>query len=500
MKRTCFYRPTNILICFLCLFSLYMPLNLSAQEFDISSLSKNTQSLVAQIAKDNVVSSEFTGLAATKSDQYTRFEALELNTSLEELTLLFEHPNAVVRTYAFWALSKKSNVDIMPFLLKSINDSSEITTASGCIISRQSAGDFMFNLIDNNVDTLDAGKLSPAQYAELDLFLIETPNTLNATARALKRLPTLAKYHPVLKTLILRGGHPEALITLAKYKQQNDIPFLLSEFESTKYADDKSVVYQAIAEFSDPAFFGILKSELLIHLQNKKTFSNSLKGLYQAIARYKNIEAVDLLNMPFDKLVSTNIQKYHLQFVYNAIRDEQYALYNSMQMRLWKDYHYISSDVLAKQVEKEQSKVFAQIKVDLMNTELINYPSMGDKNSRNDSEEKVINTMLTLLAESNDPALTDILKHNVSVTDVSSFTVFSEFIEKARPPELVTVLLARLSSDTNPHVTISAVKALLAYNDTQIRNDAVKASLKNFSLTSSWGKEVVDKLFADSSL
>lgn len=63
--------------------------------------------LVEDIAKDEIMESEYIGLVGTKSKQYQNFQKLKSKASNEELRNLITHENPILRTYAYQSLIER---------------------------------------------------------------------------------------------------------------------------------------------------------------------------------------------------------------------------------------------------------------------------------------------------------------------------------------------------------------------------------------------------------
>ena len=77
--------------------------------------------------------------------QYDNFEKLKETATQRELIELTNHPNGVVRCYAFWALSKDKSVDLFQIILNHINDYELVKTQFGCIGGQEKVGDFFIS-------------------------------------------------------------------------------------------------------------------------------------------------------------------------------------------------------------------------------------------------------------------------------------------------------------------------------------------------------------------
>ncbi|WP_194140130.1 hypothetical protein [Flavobacterium hungaricum] len=112
------------------------------------------------------------GFAAIKPEQYENFEALKETASKEELLLLTNHSNAVVRCYSFWALAQCRNVDLFSIVKAHINDTTQVATEFSCLLSSEKTSDFYINLVNPKYENFEVRQLSEEEFNKLDSILI----------------------------------------------------------------------------------------------------------------------------------------------------------------------------------------------------------------------------------------------------------------------------------------------------------------------------------------
>ena len=108
-----------------------VPKKITNQE---TKISQDTQSISQELTQRNILTGRYTGKESSDSPQYEIFERLMKKASEKELVQLTDHENAVVRTYAFWALAKKKSSKIPEILEKHIQDKVIINTAFGDMV------------------------------------------------------------------------------------------------------------------------------------------------------------------------------------------------------------------------------------------------------------------------------------------------------------------------------------------------------------------------------
>lgn len=94
------------------------------------------KTLVADIAKENVLMGGAVGIDGGRSDQFNRFDLLRSNATDQELIALTDDTNAVVRCYAFQALVEKNYIDVFPIVISHLSDTAKIRMLNGCLIKR----------------------------------------------------------------------------------------------------------------------------------------------------------------------------------------------------------------------------------------------------------------------------------------------------------------------------------------------------------------------------
>ncbi|MEO6454008.1 MAG: hypothetical protein ABIN97_08055 [Ginsengibacter sp.] len=311
-----------------------MTLNCFGQkyQFDKTKVSRQTQQIVAKIEKVNELMGSAVYYAGIRPKQFDNFTELQKKAPKDELMELTNHPNGVVRCYSFWALTYDTSINLLPLLVKHINDDESVNTQFGCIGSGEKVGDFFINLATPQYVDLYSKKLDSANLNVIDSFLIYTPNNLYAKEKAISRAKLTDRLYLRVRDLVIKSKNQSVLVTLAKFQKEQDVPIILKNKTGNKFDDGYFFTYQAISEFPHPDFIPLLEENLKKTLENDH-YSTEWRELYKAIASYKNNKAVELLNIPFTQVKHENIREYHIDFVFGAIQKFKSALYDNL---LWK--------------------------------------------------------------------------------------------------------------------------------------------------------------------
>jgi hypothetical protein len=165
--------------------------------------------------------------AGVRPQQYDYFSQLQKKATKDELTELTNHPNGVVRCYSFWALTYDSSINLFPIVVRHIMDDANVNTQFGCIGSSEKVGDFFINLVTPNYVDVNSKKFDSSQFTIIDSILIYTPNNLYSKQEAISRAKPTEKFYLRARALVIKDKNQEALVTLAKYQREQDIPLIL---------------------------------------------------------------------------------------------------------------------------------------------------------------------------------------------------------------------------------------------------------------------------------
>jgi hypothetical protein len=111
------------------------------------TLRPQIKKIVEAIAEENVLKSKGVGIAGTRTEQWERFEKLQNEATAEELVELTDHPNAVVKCYAFQALVTRKQADVFSVLVEHLTDMATVNTFQGCLKGSEYTGDYFLDAV-----------------------------------------------------------------------------------------------------------------------------------------------------------------------------------------------------------------------------------------------------------------------------------------------------------------------------------------------------------------
>ncbi|MEZ5056309.1 MAG: hypothetical protein R2879_04655 [Saprospiraceae bacterium] len=483
----------------LLLIALALSFNSCAQDsFDKNKISKRTMKVVKEISKVNELMSSAVYYSGIKPKQWDHFEELKSNTSKEELLELTNHPNGVVRCYAFWALSFDKSVNLFPIVKKHLTDDELIDTQFGCIGEQKKVGDFFIQLMTPQFIDPESNKLSEGEANELDSLLIYQPNNLSSKYDAISRAEITERLYPKIRELLIKEKNPSALIALAKYQKVQDIDLIkYYKEESDKTEDGFYFTYAAIKEFPSPEFLPFLEKNLKKTLDNTH-FSTEWRELYMAIASFKNEKAVELLKIPFTQVQHQHIRPYHIEFVFEAILAFQDSIYDELLWQIWEEENQTSIDSYKYLLSINPRKAYELTKKELIEGyEVHNSEFIPDLNKVEDSENYY--EFLLNVIRANDKELSNkiiaqqIEKANVHILPIFTSKVYGEEIFKEP-------LFNRLENASNPHIYLNLIETLIEYKDENINQRIVEVRKRNANLNKDWGGKALDKLLEENDI
>lgn len=256
------------------------------------SLRPHIERIVEAIAEENVLKSKGVGEGGTRTEQWERFEKLQNEATAQELIELTDHPNAVVKCYAFQALATRKQAVVFPVLVKHLTDTATVHTFQGCIKSSEYTGDYFLDQVTPAYAHPGNYKLTPAQQAQIDSILLYNPAIrLTAKDRLLGAMPPLPKHYRRVREIARQEKNLEAFIVLAKYQRQDDIPLLLGLFNNP---DTEAHALQAVEAFPDEAFYPYLVKVFNREWKEELYDSWKWRVLYLALAQYPKPETLKL--------------------------------------------------------------------------------------------------------------------------------------------------------------------------------------------------------------
>jgi hypothetical protein len=469
---------------------------LSCSGKNSTEISEETKLIVKKIEKINVLMGSAVGYGGNIPEQYENFEALKKTASKEELLQLTNHSNAVVRCYSFWALGNHKNFDLFSLVKNHIKDDTLVKTQFGCLLSTEKVGDFLIKLVTPNYIDDEVKKLNQKELKSLDSILVYKENNLDSRFHAIEKAEPTELLYPKVRELVTKFNNQNALVTLSKYKNPNDIELILTNRDKDLGDDAESgyfYTYRAIQNFPDPHFFPFLEKKLNETLDNDH-FSNEWVEMYAAIAAYKNKQAVELLKIPFTKVQHQNIKEYHIKFVYEAILGNECLLYDDLLWRIWQNEHIITLDGFKYLLKVSSSKTLELAKRELLPNYGIKKNGKAIQTNQKMFTENLEESLLNFILLNDKPFAYNILKEKIANAYVNDFEIYCTKVLELNDSSFAEILFERLNTEDNPHVYLQIVKTLISFKNNSINKKILETRKKNKEMNKDWGSDSLDEI------
>lgn len=237
-----------------------------------------------------------------------------------------------------------------------IDDTTSVNTLFGCIGVREKVGDFFINVVTPNYVDLNLKKLTPTEKRYLDSILVYTSNNLDAKSNAIITAEPNEMLYTRVRELVVKENNPAALVTLAKFRKEQDISLILN-YKLGEEHGKQHYTFKAITEFPHPDFLQLLSKHLYQAIQ-KAAWSTEWRELYKAIASYKNDVALHLLKVPVTEAKHLNIRKYHIDFVFEAVQSSYSPIYDELLWEMWENEKRINVEIFRLLYSKNPKKAF----------------------------------------------------------------------------------------------------------------------------------------------
>jgi hypothetical protein len=468
-------------------------------QLDKTKISSQTKTIVSKIEKENMLMGSAVGNAGVRPKQFDNFTELQRKATKFELQELTNHPNGVVRCYSFWALTYDTSINLLPIIIKHIPDDENVSTMFGCIVSGEKVGDFFINLVTPNYVDINSKKLDSSQFATIDSILIYTSNNLYSKQVAISRAKLTERFYLRSRDLAIKDKNQEALVTLAKYRKEQDIPLILKNKVGNKPDDGYFFTYRAISEFPHPNFFPLLEQNLKQTL-NDDHYSTEWRELYKAIASFRNNTALQLLKVPFTQTKYENIRQYHIDFIFGAVQDFYTPIYDELLWTMWENEKKISTRVFNFLYSTNSDKAFQLTKKTIQNADDFYYLNTGSYSEDEETSVNLLDVMLDTILVRDKPYAIELINKNIRVINVHQFPTFADKALKLRDTSFVSSLFDRLKTEDNPHIYLKATSVLIALKDKEIDKRIVEVAKTNPALKKDWGGIEFTNLLKDNGI
>ncbi len=291
----------------------------------VAARADEVDAAVKLLRKAGSFDGKYTGEGGDISPTYRAYERLAAAASLERLVKLTDHPSPIVRCYAVEAIVEHHPLDALDGVLaKHIDDTAKVLAFfGGCCGEDTDAGGVMIEVARD--------RLTPARRAAIRKRLLEG----NPGRPVLDHALRYETFEPELRDRVRQlatGGNPCALIALARYRNEADVPLLLAALtREGARPGDLWIAHTAAAEFPHPK----LRPAVVAAAPEVRT-----SAWCGAVAAYEDAEAATLLEAAWRE----GAKPYD---VFEGVRDHRCDAFLSLFVRLWLEARQLDEDVLA---------------------------------------------------------------------------------------------------------------------------------------------------------
>lgn len=303
-----------------------------------NELSQKTKNIVSDLIEYGEITGRAVGYSGKKPKQWDNFTDLKKNASDQELLLLTEHPNSVVKCYAFDLLVNKRNKNSFNILKKNLKDTTSVSTQYGCIGSMTRVNDYFIESISR--PNPDNEYLTESDKNTLDSLILFTPNLISDYKnRLIERIEPKEKYYERIRELALKENN-SAIIAISKYQRESDIELINIQLKNV----DTDIQYyglKAVKNFPNEKSFEQVKEIHSVEIKKPTSFNYAmLRELYQSIVNFKNESSRELLEKTINES-SGYTKQYHSEFIWLALKKYPNEIYNGIVEQL----NYTESEI-----------------------------------------------------------------------------------------------------------------------------------------------------------
>ena len=430
--------------------------------FCVSLFAQSKESLLEKLRKSNCFEYKMIGFAAEESELYKSAQELVNLCNDDELIDLLSDKSPVVKCYvAYFIADKNIKANWYEILLNEINDCEKLWLMSYDIGSITYAGDFIF-------ETLFSKKLSQAEQKKIKLEMIKKQSNLYFVESILQSDEKSDELYEAARTWAVKGN-AKAIFSLAKYGKKEDVPLI----ENLK-DKDPSLYFRACKYLMDDSHKPFLR-EYMISIMPKDHYSNEWSYFYKSVADYHDDFSKEIFDMAFSDKVNKNIQEYHLEFIFDAIKDSSDGYYDEYLRILWLQYNLIDKNVIDHFIKADKNLALENIKKALDNS--------NEYFMNTDSLDYMIKTL-----HENKVDLTDSFIRGIKKDSVTTFEIYMDNIDCIQRDDkrIIDAMKTRLETETNPYVTLPLYDYLVSLNDKEINDYLIKLYKKKKRSYTKW--------------
>jgi hypothetical protein len=225
---------------------------------------------------------------------YETFLSIKNKATRQEIELLLKHPDPKIRSYSFWALRDRK-YPILPTLFNIVNDTAMIETSFGCLVNRETVGEFCYWKIweKDTYEKIGTCYLTNNEIDSLNFYILKANINKTLIEEILFQNDLSEQNYSMIKERALLNSNSSYTVALARFQKQDDKMFI--EKSLTNPSIDYTYKYKAIQVFPHKDFHKILV-DITDSLIKIKKLKYGIDGLYKANAKYSGSISIPLFN------------------------------------------------------------------------------------------------------------------------------------------------------------------------------------------------------------
>ena len=265
-------------------------------------------------------------------------------------------------------------------------------------------------------------------------------------------------------------GSPIAIFSLAKYKKDEDLDLM----ESLKLMN-LDLFFKACQYNPRDSLKPFLKKYML-SIMPKEYFYSEWADFYKLVSAYHDSFTKEIFDMAFSGEVNPKIQRYHLEYIYDAIENCFDGFYDDYLKILWAKHNLVDKEIIDYFLLSDKESALEALKESLRNPAGYRCIFYFD--------DHPLDYMIKA-AYKNKIDLTQYFVKAIKEYPISSeFEIYMNNMDcvQAGSKEIVDAMKTRLENETNPHVAFPLCERLILLNDKSVNNFLVSLYEKNKDL------------------
>lgn len=420
--------------------------------------------LVEEIAEYNELESEHVGYAGMTTDQYRNFEKLRDKATIEELSQLLKHKNSVVKGYSSWALADRMYPKLADIFSEFLRTGESVTAQHGCIVSEGDLSAEFYNRVYyqhfQRTLTLTDSLFFQDQVRQLDSVILYSNKHTWLSNQALENNNGNPKTYDRIKELAANKNYSEALVALANYQKQSDIPFIIEHGKGA---------FRAISVFPDKSFWNFL----LGYQSEEKSLDYFL-----AVSSFRNESALKLLTDIYASCDSIQVNELDEALIKNYC-----VIYQDLILKIWEEHKTIDLTVTKRLIAECPEKSSTAFANGLLSDKASNFLQLDDNYG---TASSILPLMIQTISHYNSEVMLSICAKSLLRYQFTELDPFLDYIKENKVSQLTGSLLQRLRDKNQAYEIFHVTETLLSFNNpetTKTLTEMLKANQQDWD----WG-------------